>query len=167
MVTSCKRLLELTAKDLMSRHVVTIARGMSLRAAAHRLAEAGVSGAPVTDEHGRCIGVLSTTDLVRWMDRGVEAASCAFGMPGGVCTDWQVIDLAELPSEEVGRDMTADVVTAPADTRIGELARAMLDAHIHRVIITDTLGRPVGIVSTTDVLAAVAAEDRREAEFTL
>jgi CBS domain-containing protein len=54
--------------------------------------------------------------------------------------------------------MTADPVTARADVRVGELARLMLDAHVHRVIIADPTGRPVGIVSTTDVLAAVARE---------
>jgi CBS-domain-containing membrane protein len=32
----------------------------------------------------------------------------------------------------------------------------MLDAPIHRVLVVDERGRPVGIVSSTDVLAAVA-----------
>jgi CBS-domain-containing membrane protein len=35
----------------------------------------------------------------------------------------------------------------------------MLDAHIHRIIIVDEGGQPVGIVSSTDVLAAVARLD--------
>jgi len=33
----------------------------------------------------------------------------------------------------------------------------MLDAHIHRVIIVDGDNHPEGVVSTTDILAAVAA----------
>jgi len=52
--------------------------------------------------------------------------------------------------------MTRDPVTAPRETRIQQLARTMLDAHIHRVVIVDEGERPVGIVSSTDVLAAVA-----------
>jgi CBS domain-containing protein len=55
--------------------------------------------------------------------------------------------------------MTADPVTAPAATLIGELARMMLDAHIHRVIVVDTQRRPVGVVSATDLLAAIAQAD--------
>ena len=39
---------------------------------------------------------------------------------------------------------------------IRELAHRMLDAHIHRIVIVDEHGHPVGIVSSTDVLAAVA-----------
>src|SRR5438270_11142143 len=69
-ISTTKELFELTAADLMSREVVTIPRKMSLHGAAHRLAQAQVSGAPVIDEQGRCIGMLSATDLARWMDRG-------------------------------------------------------------------------------------------------
>jgi CBS domain-containing protein len=57
--------------------------------------------------------------------------------------------------------MTTDVVTASPQTPLPELARMMVDAHIHRIVITDDLGKPVGIISTTDVLAAVAREDLR------
>ena len=66
MLTTTKSLLDLTAFDLMSRNVVTIPRQMSLHAAAHMLAQAEISGAPVVDEHGRCVGMLSSTDVMRW-----------------------------------------------------------------------------------------------------
>jgi CBS-domain-containing membrane protein len=36
----------------------------------------------------------------------------------------------------------------------------MCDAHIHRVVIVDERRRPVGVVSSMDVLAAVARMDR-------
>jgi len=32
----------------------------------------------------------------------------------------------------------------------------MIDAHIHRVIVVDEQQRPVGVVSSTDILSAVA-----------
>jgi CBS domain-containing protein len=35
----------------------------------------------------------------------------------------------------------------------------MRDAHIHRVIVVDDRGRPVGVVTSTDILAAVARTD--------
>jgi CBS-domain-containing membrane protein len=51
-------LLQLTAEDLMSRDVLVIPQRTTLRYAAHLLAQAAVSGAPVVDEEGRCVGVL-------------------------------------------------------------------------------------------------------------
>lgn len=76
--------------------------------------------------------------------------------PHCVLTDWQMVKLEELPTDEVRQFMTPDPVTTKPDTPIRELARMMLDAHIHRVIVVDDKGKPIGIVSGTDVLAAVA-----------
>jgi CBS domain-containing protein len=167
MIMTGKRLLDLTAADLMSIDVVTIPEPMSLRAAAHRLALAGVTGAPVVDAEGRCVGVLSSMDLVRFLDQGLQAARHPRGNVHCYCSDWQVADLDLLPEDAVSRYMTSDVVTALPHAGIGELARTMLDAHIHRVIIVDGLGRPIGVISSMDVLAAVAAEDRRETGLSL
>lgn len=76
--------------------------------------------------------------------------------PHSVLTDWQIVELAKLPSECVRTYMTADPVTAPGDMPARTLARIMIDTHVHRVIIVDAEGKPAGIVSSTDILAAVA-----------
>lgn len=148
----------LTAADLMSREVTAIPQHLSLRTAAHLLSQARVSGAPVIDACGSCVGVISSTDFVHWAqgDRALRQdaahSSCA-------CSEWQVFEPDELPAEEVGGYMTADPVTATSNMHIGELARMMIDAHIHRVIVVDEMNRPVGIVSSTDILGAVAQAD--------
>jgi CBS-domain-containing membrane protein len=160
MRTATKPFSSLTAADLMSRDVVVIPRHLSLRMAAHLLAQSKVSGAPVIDGCGACVGVISSTDFVNWAqdehavrhDRG--HCTCA-------TSEWQVFDPEALPLDEVGRHMTADPVTAAEGTRIGELARMMLDAHIHRVVIVDEKNRPVGVVSSTDIIAAVAESEWR------
>jgi CBS-domain-containing membrane protein len=156
MRVTTKPLARLTAGDLMSRDVTVIPRHLSLRTAAHLLSQARVSGAPVIDGCGACVGVISSTDFVHWAEgkppvrRDEAHTPCA-------CADWQVFDTESLPADEVGAYMTADPVTAGPSTPIGELARMMLDAHIHRVIIVDVGKHPEGIVSSTDILAAVAA----------
>jgi CBS-domain-containing membrane protein len=77
--------------------------------------------------------------------------------PHGVCVgEWQVLEPGESSDGTVREFMTADAVTASEDTPIRILTRMMIDASVHRVIVVDTAGRPVGIVSSTDVLAAVA-----------
>jgi CBS domain-containing protein len=76
--------------------------------------------------------------------------------PHCVLVDWQVVDVEKLPTDEVRRFMTPDPVTAHPATSIRALARMMIDAHIHRVIVVDGKRRPIGVVSSTDVLAALA-----------
>jgi len=77
-------------------------------------------------------------------------------MRSAFCSEWAVEDLERVPTDEVRNHMTKDPVMVGPDTSIVELARAMLNAHIHRVIVVSDQQYPIGIVSTTDILAAVA-----------
>jgi predicted transcriptional regulator len=166
MKKTTKPLLSLTAGDLMSGPVLAIPRAMSLRGAAHLLSQATISGAPVVDDDGRCIGVISSTDFVAWADKGERASKVHPQACGCVHSAWEVHDLEQVPNDQVGEYMTADPVTVPPDMEIIELARIMRDVHIHRVIVVDNDGRPIGVVSSTDILAAVAHAQKPEAQET-
>jgi CBS domain-containing protein len=195
---------ELTAGDLMTRDVVRLTKDMPLREAACLLLKNQIGGAPVVDKQGKCIGVLSALDFVRWavqrerlpkvtsaplpitcpfqlkhrVRNGHEETLCI--LPSGACpvqaeqtgpdqqklitcsqphcvlADWQVVDVEKSLADELRHYMTADPVTVGPETPIRYLARIMIDAHVHRVIVVDEERRPIGIVSGTDVLAAVA-----------
>jgi CBS domain-containing protein len=153
MITTTTPFFALTANDLMSREVELIPRDMSLRAAAHLLSQAHISGAPIVDADGKCIGVISATDFVRWAEDQEHVTAAPTRC---IHSAWEIMDYDMLPPEEVGTYMTTDPVLARPQTGIVELARMMLDAHIHRVIVVDERQRPIGIVSATDILAAVA-----------
>jgi CBS domain-containing protein len=92
--------------------------------------------------------------------RGETQIVCS--QPHSVLVDWQVVDLENLPLEGVHEFMTPDPVTAGPHTSIRKLARMMIDAHIHRIIVVDEDGSPIGLVSSTDLLAALAFMDDGE-----
>src|SRR5438876_6703168 len=100
MRTANKQLLALTAADLMSDPVVTIPKEMSLQGAAHLLSRFSISGAPVVDGGGRCIGVLSTTDFVSWTQKREEAAKQNRGGASCAHTAWQGLDIETIPEGE-------------------------------------------------------------------
>lgn len=157
MMHTARSLLTQTATDLMSETVVIIPRAMSLQGAARILARAGVSGAPVVDDAGQCIGVISTTDFMHWVENDKTPAAARFKHT--MSNAWQMAEHGD-PCCQVEDCMTRDPVLVKPTTRIGELARMMMEAHIHRVIVVDTAGkRPLGVVSSTDILAAVARAD--------
>jgi predicted transcriptional regulator len=203
MSTTVNDLFARTAADLMTPNVLRLRLEMPLREAVGLLLKNQVSGAPVVDSTGRCVGVFSAVDYLRFAGSGTVLASppawmtisCPYWvrkvlshggevpvctLPAGACplqatppdgegkevactqphdvlVDWQIVELEELPTEAVRKFMTADPVTVGQDTPIQTLARMMIDAHIHRLIVVDDETRVVGIVSSTDVLAAVAA----------
>jgi len=155
MVTFLQPLLTRKAADLMSHTIVLVPREMSLPGAAHLLAQARVSGAPVVDENGRCIGVLSTTDFLHYAEKGKLPCHAK----SHSVYSWQIVENEEHAEETVEDYMNTDPVCVSPGTPIGEIAHMMIDAHIHRVIVVDERNHPVGIVSSTDILAAVAHAD--------
>jgi len=160
MVETARPLMALCAADIMSHSVVMIPREMSLQGAARMLARAGVTGAPVVDSAGRCIGVLSATDFMNWVKedhKNDPTHHCG----GPLCTSWQIPEDSAGGNGRVESYMTKDPVLVTANVKLGELARMMMDAHIHRLIVVDRVnGRPIGVVSSMDILAAVARADQ-------
>jgi CBS domain-containing protein len=57
--------------------------------------------------------------------------------------------------------MPAKLVTVTPQAPLEALAQKMVDAHIHRVLVVIDRNRPCGIVTSTDVLAAVARMGRK------
>jgi len=88
-----------------------------------------------------------------------EGGHCwaACGQPHEMFVDWQVMEVESLPVGTVGQFMTRDVVSVKRSTPVCEIARMMIDAHIHRVVVMENDEYPVGIVTSTDILGAVAA----------
>lgn len=156
MVTAPHPLLTRTAGDLMSRPVVLIPKEMSLPGAARLLAQAQVSGGPVVDAEGRCIGVLSTTDFLHLVEKGKRPPHHA----DRPVRAWEIFEPEEACEECVEDYMNCDPVMVSSESHIGAIARMMMEAHIHRVIVVDEDEHPIGIVSSTDILAAVARADR-------
>ena len=158
MFPTTKPLFNLTAADLMSATLVMVPEEMSLKGAAHLLAQAAVSGAPVVNKDGHCIGVLSATDFVHLVDRDERGVAACAASPA-FCASWHIPDPDKLPDLTVSDYMTRDPVMVAAFVTLGELARKMLDVHIHRVVVIDRNNKPIGIVSSTDILAAVVRAD--------
>jgi CBS domain-containing protein len=158
MVTIERNLLSLNAGDVMSASLMHIPQEMSLVGAAHLLLQGQVSGAPVVDNAGRCAGVLSATDFMRWAEKGAcppYGGRREYREP--YCSAWGMLEIeVDLPDDEVKDYMTRDPVVVSKRTSVAEVARIMVDAHIHRVIVVDANQRPIGIVSSTDILAVLA-----------
>jgi CBS domain-containing protein len=63
-----------TAGDLMTGDFVVVPRQMLVREAARLLFGSRAGAAPVVDDDGHCIGVLSPADVFRWAEAGCPEA---------------------------------------------------------------------------------------------
>ena len=147
---------DLRAKDIMSGEPVCIDRDMTLTQIARLLQENEISGAPVIDGNGCLIGVISRTDLVRrWLsgdgDRDPAVLAHIFAGRDDADFEWASDD------EPVAEDlMTDSPVSATDQAPLSEIARKMVDARVHRVIVVDELRIPTGIVTSLDLVKAIA-----------
>jgi len=120
-------------KDHMVTEVVTLHPDMEILRAAQVLIGSDVSGAPVLDQHGRLIGMLTERDCLR-----VTLYAGYHGEPGGLVRDF----------------MTPDPVTVNPDDTIFDLAERFIDNKYRRYPVVDG-GRLVGVISRRDVMRAV------------
>jgi CBS-domain-containing membrane protein len=79
------------------------------------------------------------------------------GQPSCVHAGGQIVSLEALPTESVRSFMTADTVLVERSTPIHQIAQRMNPARSHRVIVVLEDHKPVGMVSGTDLLAALAS----------
>jgi CBS domain-containing protein len=135
----------------MTADVITVGRDASLKEAARRMIEAGVSGLAVTDDEGLA-GVITEADFVKSeSDRRPKKRARVLS--------WFSHDV-EVPHFErlVGDVMTSNVVTISPETDHAEAARLMQTKRIKRLPVVDD-GELIGIVSRSDILRAFARPD--------
>ncbi len=143
-----------TVEDLMTRDPVVVERGSTLGQVAELLDEHEVSGLPVVDDQLRLVGVVSRTDLLRRLLEGPEEArhdELWLDLLTAGSSKKVDIDAARLGF--VDDVMSVEPITALADEKLSTVARRMADEKVHRVIVIDGQRRPIGIVTTLDLLA--------------
>jgi predicted transcriptional regulator len=147
-------------KDLMNPDIMTVADKMTTDELARYLIEREISGAPVVDSQGHLIGVVSMTDIGRNMAEPSELGSSPgsnFYRDGAV--DATLEDLCQRFVEERAvtvRDVMTPVIhQVPVTASVAEVARIMVEQHIHRLVVTQGKD-PVGIITSMDLLKMIA-----------
>jgi CBS domain-containing protein len=154
--------MKAVAKDIMHPNVVTVTDTMDLREAAKIFVEERISGAPVLDELGNLVGVLSQSDLVEYelaTERELTVEAPFYRQPYDESLDpSRGFQIEALPADTVKDVMTPYLITVEEGTPIREVAARMAECGIHRVIVVDADQQIRGIVTSLDVLRWVAEE---------
>lgn len=139
----------ITCGAAMSRDVATVTPDTSLDAALRLLRKHSIKALPVVDSERRVIGILTQTDLVD------QAASLRTGLNGGIAALFR----RHGGSVVAGDIMSSPVLTATPDLPLGRLIPMMSDAGHHHLPVVDEEGKLAGIVTQTDVIAALFAAE--------
>ncbi len=122
-----------TARDIMCSKVLSVRPGDPVVQVVRMLIRKGFSGAPVVDDEGHLVGILSERDCIE------AIAGAAFH---------------NTPVETVGQRMARDVVSVnPADD-IFRLTMAFVSHPYRRLPVVED-GRLVGLITRRDLMAAL------------
>jgi predicted transcriptional regulator len=146
-------------KDLMNPDIMTVTDEMTTEELARYLVEREISGAPVVDSQGHLIGVVSMTDIGRNLAEPSDLTSSRGSSFYRDDVDLNLEDLGQRYVEE--RPVTVRDVMTPAihqvsvTASVAEVARIMVEQHIHRLVVTQGK-EPVGIITSMDLLKMIA-----------
>ena len=129
-------LAEKRAAELMTPNPVSIRECATVREAIELLTRREISGAPVIDEAGRPVGVVSRADILVHDREAVD----------------DITDGAEEGGTRVRDIMTPVVFCVSPDAPASRVVREMIELKVHRLFVVDDLGTLVGVISVLDVL---------------
>lgn len=151
----------LTATDLMTPKVLSVQADWPIRWLADFLLQHGISGAPVLNDEGTLVGVVSHTDLVRHEDlagrdrpHASTPASYYNLLDQYAEEDLSVFRFEETHDTCVRDIMTPSIFQVAPDTPVQDIAETMIRGKIHRLFVTDGR-RIVGIITAMDLLKVV------------
>jgi CBS domain-containing protein len=147
------------AKEIMQRDPVVARSGDTLRDALDLMTENHVTGLPVMDSQGRCVGLVSSSDILNYeLDHSEFTHEANQDVARHFNMDlqrWESVRITSFALEEfaevhVEQVMPRELIWVAFDTTIGQVARKMISEGIHRVLVLDNDQRLYGIISATD-----------------
>lgn len=144
----------LRAKDVMTKDPVCASPSTRIRELARLFEEHEISGAPVVDQEGKVIGIVTKTDLIRRCSEGTDELPPAylFEILGEQGEEEDVSEVIPEPLVCVEDFMTEDPLMVASDTPAATVARLMYERGVHRVIVSDDETFPIGIITSMDLL---------------
>lgn len=149
----------LTAKDIMTRDVVTVTPDMSILDLANLLMKYRISGAPVIDTLGALAGVVTENDLIK-QNKRLHIPTVVSFLDAAI-----YLESSKKFAEEVKRvtatrisDICArKVITITEDTTLTDIATIMSEKNVHLLPVIKE-GKIVGVVGKRDIVRALAQQ---------
>jgi CBS-domain-containing membrane protein len=149
----------ITAKDIMTKDIITISPDTEIAQAAQLLLTNRINGVPVIDDAGKLVGILCQSDLII-QQKNIPIPSLFTLLDGFISlTSSKKLDkeVEKIAATTVADAMTPNPVTVNSDTGIEDVAALMVEKSYHTLPVVDA-GNLVGIVGKEDVLRTLISE---------
>jgi len=141
------------AKDIMSKDVLTVKPETSVSELARLLSFHNINGAPVIDDDGKLIGVVTENDLV-FQKKNVHIPTVISILDSFIYLESQEKmkkEMEKISAVTVEKIYSRDVKTVTPETPIEEIATIMAEKFIHTIPVMDN-DNIVGVIGKKDII---------------
>lgn len=153
-----------TAAELMTANPLSLREDASLKEAIAFLVDRNISGAPVIDEAGRPVGVLTQTDVMihdREEVQHLTPPEVEYGTPLPRSW-WEEFQIERVDTTPVRDLMTPAVFCVGMETPAWSVIEQMRDLNVHRLFVVDEQGVLVGVITAMDIVRQLARTGSRD-----
>lgn len=149
--------------DVMTKQVTVLRPDQTISDAVIELAKKGISGAPVVDENGQLVGIITENDILNAIKNTGKHLEMVYPSLSMVSVSFietmdevETIDaFKEIANKKVSQVMTKAVTTVQAGSNLSMAVNFIILKGVNRIPIMDG-GKVVGIVSRADIIQGLA-----------
>ena len=149
----------LTAKDIMSKDVVTVTPDTSIQDLAGLLVKNQISGVPVVDDVGTLVGIVTENDLIR-QNKRLHIPTVINFLDAAIYLESSkkfAEEVKRVTATTVGDICIRKVVTITEADTLTDIATTMAEKKVHLLPVMGG-GKVVGIVGKRDIVRAIALQ---------
>lgn len=146
----------LTAGEIMTKKIITVNPEMGVEELASLLWENKIGGAPVVDDQGRLLGVVTESDLID-QTKKVHIPTVLSILDSMIFLENPAKldqEIKKMTGTRVADIYSTKPVTVKETTTLEELASIMADRKVHTLPVTSD-GHLVGVVGKSDLIRAI------------
>jgi CBS domain-containing protein len=146
------------AEELMAPNPISLRADATIPEAVALMTDRGFTAAPVIDEAGRPIGVLSRTDvLVHEREQVRHALPAEDVYAEGRRSRHEGFSIEIADPTRVRDIMTPTVFTVNVNTCAADMVKRMCDLKVHQLFVVDDDDALVGVVSALDIVRSLTS----------
>ena len=147
----------ITAKEIMTREVITVSQNTPIKDLADLFIEHKVNGFPVLDENGKLTGIVTEKNLIEQnKNLHIPTVIALFDAVIYLESEKKFEEEMKRFNATLVKDIcSANVITVSADTNFNEIASLMAEKGVHSIPVVEG-DKILGIIGKLDIIKGLA-----------
>jgi CBS domain-containing protein len=148
----------LTAKDIMTREVITVRQDTTVKELAEILWKNKISGVPVLDENDTVVSVVTVSDLIDQTKKVhiptmISLLDSVIFLESSKKTEEEIKKMSGDTAQDICSD---ELISVAENTGLDEIATIMSERNVHTLpVIQDN--KLVGVIGKSDIIRSIAS----------